>query len=45
MARSRRDLLYQRDFVMALLRNLGFLINLEKSDLHPKKQFTFLGLE
>ncbi|ELU01142.1 hypothetical protein CAPTEDRAFT_219704 [Capitella teleta] len=30
---------------MALLRNLGFLINLEKSDLHPKKQFTFLGLE
>jgi hypothetical protein len=45
MARSRRDILYQRDFVMALLRNLGFLINLEKSDLHPKKQFTFLGLE
>ncbi|ELT91868.1 hypothetical protein CAPTEDRAFT_188264 [Capitella teleta] len=45
MERSQRNLLYQRDFVMALLRNLGLLINLEKSNLHPKRQFTFLGFD
>lgn len=33
-----------RDFVMNLLKKLGFNINLEKSDLAPAKRFTFLGL-
>lgn len=44
MAHSRKKAIAHRDFVMALLQRLGFLINLEKSDLAPSKQFQFLGL-
>lgn len=32
------------NFVMNLLVKLGYLINLEKSDLSPSEQFSFLGL-
>lgn len=44
LARSRTQAIEHRNAVMSLLRKLGFLINLEKSDLAPTRQFTFLGL-
>lgn len=44
MARSWQTLIHHRDLVLSLLRHLGFLINLEKSDLHRAQEFTFLGL-
>lgn len=44
MAHSRQTLIHHRKLVLSLLRRLGFLINLKKSDLHPAQEFTFLGL-
>lgn len=44
MAQS-HELVYQhRDLVVSLLSRLGFILNLEKSDLTPAHRFTFLGL-
>lgn len=44
MACSCTEALTQRDFVLALLSRLGFLVNLQKSDLAPFQRLTFLGL-
>lgn len=44
MARSRTVVIQHQDFVMQLLKRLGSLINLEKSDLAPSQSFCFLGL-
>lgn len=44
MGHSHAQVLAHRDFVMDLLRKLGFMINIEKSDLAPVKQFMFLRL-
>lgn len=44
MARSRELALQHRDLVLSLLDHLGFLVNLEKSNLVPTQSFTFLGL-
>lgn len=44
MAHSHTKISEYQDFVMALMHHLGFLINLEKSDLSPAQCFTFLGL-
>lgn len=44
MTLSKALALQNRDFVMTLLRDLGFFINLRKSDLAPSRYFCFLGL-
>lgn len=44
MARSCTEAIAHGDFVVSLLRHLGFLISLHISDLSPTQQLTFLGL-
>ena len=44
LARPRRVAFKHRDILMGLLERLGFIINLQKSDLEPKQQWDFLGL-
>lgn len=44
IARSRQVALQHQDFVLSLLAHLGFLVNLEKSNLAPSQHFIFLGL-
>lgn len=45
MAHSSAEALAHRDFVLSLLKHLGFLVNLQKSDLSPIQQLTFLGIQ
>jgi len=41
-----RDLVLQhRDLLLALLLDLGFVVNFEKSELAPTQDFTFVGLD
>lgn len=44
MARSRQEAIRHRDFVLLLLKRLGFLINMQKSNLALSRSFVFLGL-
>ena len=44
LAQSRDQSLAHRDFVLDLLASLGFLVNLDKSDLTPTKSSLFWGL-
>ena len=39
-----REVLQHRDLVLKLLKERGWVINLEKSDLEPTKTIQFLGL-
>ena len=45
MAGSKEELLILRDALIFLLQNLGFVINFNKSVLHPCHVLEFLGLE
>lgn len=44
LACSRATAIVHQDFVMSLLSKLGFIINLQKSDLAPTCKYRFLGL-
>lgn len=45
MARSQQEVIQHSNFVLLLLKCLGFLINLQKLDLALARKFTFLGLQ
>lgn len=44
LGQPRELLLQHRDLVIKLLRDLGFILNLGKSELRPARQWGFLGL-
>lgn len=45
LSRSKHQAIQHRNFVLQLFKALGFMVNMEKSDLAPSKQFSFLGLQ
>ena len=45
MARSKEELIQNRDTLIYLLQHLGFVINKKKSSLSPSQTIEFLGLE
>lgn len=44
IACSRSALPEHRDFVLKLMEHLGFMVNMENSNLTPSQKFSFLGL-
>ena len=45
MASTKKELIQARDTLIFLLQNLGFLVNKNKSVLHPDQILQFLGME
>ena len=44
LAQSREGALEARDITLSLCKELGVVVNLEKSDLHPSQEVTYLGM-
>ena len=45
MASTKKELIQARDTLIFLLQTLGFLVNKNKSVLHPRQILQFLGVE